>query len=73
VALQGNFIKFAPAKLPESKVMRLNRMYPGSQVKPALDFILVPKPKTSRVGGRDLADAEVLQWAQGVIDAIFAD
>ncbi|NKX53329.1 transcription-repair coupling factor [Arthrobacter mobilis] len=73
VAVQGNFIKFAPAKLPESKVMRLNRMYPGSQVKPALDFILVPKPKTSRVGGRDLADAEILEWAQGVIDAIFKE
>lgn len=73
VALQGNFVKFAPARLPESKVMRLNRMYPGSQVKPALDFILVPKPKTARVGGRDLADAEVLQWAQQVIEAIFTD
>jgi transcription-repair coupling factor (superfamily II helicase) len=73
VALQGNFVKFAPAKLPESKVMRLNRMYPGSQVKPALDFILVPKPKTARIGGRDLADAAVLEWAQQVIDAIFAD
>ncbi|MFD1212052.1 transcription-repair coupling factor [Arthrobacter sp. GCM10027362] len=73
VAVQGNFIKFAPAKLPESKVMRLNRMYPGSQVKPALDFILIPKPKTSRVGGRDLADAEILEWAQGVIDALFKE
>ncbi|QTG79546.1 transcription-repair coupling factor [Arthrobacter crystallopoietes] len=71
VALQGNFIKFAPASLPESKTMRLNRMYPGSQVKPNLDFILIPKPKTSRIGGRDLADQAVLEWAQGVIDAVF--
>uniref|UniRef100_UPI0025881DC8 transcription-repair coupling factor n=1 Tax=Arthrobacter sp. TaxID=1667 RepID=UPI0025881DC8 len=30
VAAQGNFIKFAPAELPESKVMRLTRMYPGA-------------------------------------------
>ncbi|MBT1002492.1 transcription-repair coupling factor [Paenarthrobacter sp. DKR-5] len=73
VALQGNFIKFAPAALPESKTMRLNRMYPGSSVKPALNAVLIPKPKTSRIGGRDLADAEVLQWAQGVIDAIFKE
>jgi transcription-repair coupling factor (superfamily II helicase) len=65
VALQGNFIKFAPASLPESKTMRLNRMYPGSQVKPNLDFILIPKPKTSRIGGRDLSDQAVLEWAQG--------
>lgn len=73
VALQGNFIKFSPATLPESKVMRLNRMYPGSQSKPALDAVLVPKPKTARIGGRDLQDAEILEWANGVIRNIFSD
>ncbi|WP_423184058.1 transcription-repair coupling factor [Arthrobacter sp. NyZ413] len=72
VALQGNFIRFSPAQLPESKVMRLNRMYPGSQVKPALDAVLIPKPKTARIGGRDLQDAEILEWAKNVIDAVFA-
>ncbi|YCH09808.1 transcription-repair coupling factor [Arthrobacter sp. alpha11c] len=73
VALQGNFIRFSPAQLPESKTMRLNRMYPGSQVKPALDAVLIPKPKTARIGGRDLQDAEILQWANSVIEAIFSD
>ncbi|MGN5734267.1 transcription-repair coupling factor [Arthrobacter psychrochitiniphilus] len=71
VALQGNFIKFAPAELPESKTMRLTRMYPGAMVKPALNSVLIPKPKTVRIGGRDLADAEVLRWAEGVLEAIF--
>ncbi|WP_461189561.1 transcription-repair coupling factor [Arthrobacter sp. Z4-13] len=73
VALQGNFIKFSPAALPESKVMRLNRMYPGSQSKPALDAVLIPKPKTAKIGGRDLQDAEILEWANGVIRNIFSD
>jgi len=73
VALQGNFIKFSPATLPESKTMRLNRMYPGSQAKPALDAVLIPKPKTARIGGRDLQDAEILEWANGVIRNIFSD
>ncbi|MFP5312323.1 MAG: transcription-repair coupling factor [Actinomycetes bacterium] len=73
VALQGNFIKFSPAALPESKTMRLNRMYPGSQSKPALDAVLIPKPKTARIGGRDLQDAEILEWANGVIRNIFSD
>jgi transcription-repair coupling factor (superfamily II helicase) len=73
VALQGNFIKFSPAQLPESKTMRLNRMYPGAQSKPALDAVLIPKPKTARIGGRDLQDAEILAWADGVIRNIFAD
>jgi transcription-repair coupling factor (superfamily II helicase) len=73
VALQGNFIKFSPAQLPESKLMRLTRMYPGSQSKPALDAVLIPKPKTARIGGRDLQDAEILEWANGVIRNIFSD
>ncbi|MEK0155396.1 transcription-repair coupling factor [Arthrobacter oryzae] len=73
VALQGNFIKFSPAQLPESKTMRLTRMYPGSQSKPALDAVLIPKPKTARIGGRDLQDAEILEWANGVIRNIFSD
>lgn len=73
VALQGNFIKFSPAQLPESKLMRLTRMYPGAQAKPALDAVLIPKPKTAKIGGRDLQDAEILEWANGVIRNIFSD
>jgi transcription-repair coupling factor (superfamily II helicase) len=53
--------------------MRLNRMYPGAQSKPALDAVLIPKPKTARIGGRDLQDAEILAWADGVIRNIFSD
>ncbi|MFC3298659.1 transcription-repair coupling factor [Arthrobacter agilis] len=71
VALQGNFIKFAPAELPESKQLRLGRMYPGAAVKPAMNAVLVPKPKTARIGGRDLVDADILAWAKNVLDAVF--
>ncbi|HXD27843.1 MAG TPA: transcription-repair coupling factor [Arthrobacter sp.] len=73
VAMQGNFIKFAPAHLPESKLLRMNRMYKGAQNKPALDAVLIPKPKTAAIGGRDLADAEILAWAAGVLEALFED
>ncbi|WP_041684810.1 transcription-repair coupling factor [Renibacterium salmoninarum] len=71
VAVQGNFVKFFPADLPESRQMRLQRMYPGSLIKPALHQILVPRPKTARIGGRDLVDAQVLEWAEQVLTAIF--
>jgi transcription-repair coupling factor (superfamily II helicase) len=73
VALQGNFIKFAPADLPESRQLRLARMYKGAQYKPALNAVLVPKPKTAAVGGRDLADAEMLAWAGDVLKAVFEE
>ncbi len=73
VGVQGNFVKFAPVDLPESKVMRLKRLYPGSLVKPALSQVLIPKPKTARIGGRDLVDGEILDWAQQVLTAIFVE
>ncbi|WP_372462767.1 transcription-repair coupling factor [Sinomonas notoginsengisoli] len=72
VALQGTMVRFAPADLPESKQMRLTRMYKGAQYKPALNAVLIPKPKTAPVGGRDLIDGEILAWADQVVEAIFA-
>jgi transcription-repair coupling factor (superfamily II helicase) len=38
-----------------------------------LDAVLIPKPKTARIGGRDLQDAEILEWANGVISNIFTE
>ncbi|MEX5270550.1 transcription-repair coupling factor [Kocuria sabuli] len=76
VAAQGNTVRFAPADLPESRQMRLARLYPGAQVKavPGTDTaqVLIPKPKTARIGGKDLVDREILDWARGVVEAVFA-
>jgi transcription-repair coupling factor (superfamily II helicase) len=76
VAAQGSMVRFAPADLPESRQMRLARLYPGAQVKavPGTDTaqVLIPKPKTARIGGKDLVDAAVLEWARGVVESIFA-
>ncbi|WPR65570.1 transcription-repair coupling factor [Glutamicibacter protophormiae] len=70
----GNHIKVSPAKiedLPASRQVRLERLYPGSANKPALNSIFIPKPKTSPVGGRDLADEAMLDWAENLVYAIF--
>jgi len=72
IAAQGNFIRFAPADLPESRQLRLKRMFPGSMVKPALGAALVPFPKRSGMGGAKLEDAELLAWARHVIDVVFS-
>ncbi|WP_291280298.1 transcription-repair coupling factor [Galactobacter sp.] len=73
IAAQGNFIKFAPADLPESRRMRLQRMFKGAQVKPALNCALVPFPKKTGIGAKRLEDRELLAWVQHVIDVIFAE
>jgi transcription-repair coupling factor (superfamily II helicase) len=71
VIAQGAKIRFFPVELPESATLRLNRLYPGTIIKPAVRTILVPRPVTARVGGEPLRDAAVLQWATDLIDAVF--
>ena len=51
VALAGRNVRFGPVDLRESQQMRLQRLYPGSLVKPAVRTILVPTPSTARIGG----------------------
>ncbi|HUC58234.1 MAG TPA: transcription-repair coupling factor [Streptosporangiaceae bacterium] len=53
IGQQGNHIRFAPVELPESKQMRVQRLYPKTLLKPAVRTMLVPVPKVgSRPGSR---------------------
>ena len=72
IGIQGSFIRFAPVEdLPESRQLRLARMYPGAQVKPGMKAVLIPKPQTARLSGQDLTDAALLDWLAQVFEAIF--
>lgn len=73
VSAQGSNIRFAPMELRDSQVMRLRRLYPGSLVKPAVRSVLVPAPKTARIGGRPLRDTAVLDWAADLLDAVVGE
>jgi transcription-repair coupling factor (superfamily II helicase) len=73
VGTQGQHVRFGPLDLRESQQLRLTRLYPGSLVKPAVHTVLVPRPKTARVGGQPLRDREVLEWARRVIEAVLLD
>lgn len=64
VVLQGNNIRFAPVEdLRESQELRLQRLYPGTVLKPTSRQALVPRPKTAKVGGTPLMGRELLAWA----------
>ncbi|MFZ1411981.1 MAG: transcription-repair coupling factor [Micropruina sp.] len=69
----GNAIRFSPADLPESRVLRLNRMYPGSQLRKAAGHVLVPRPMTAPIVGEPITGIPLLAWARQVIEAIFAN
>lgn len=70
VTIAGKHVRFAPVDLPESRVVRLNRVYPKSIVKAPVSTILVPRPQTAVVGGKPIAGIALLEWARGVIDTI---
>ena len=53
VVSQGNYIRFGPAELLDSKQLRLKRLYPRSVVKETARHILVPRPLASTIGGPD--------------------
>jgi transcription-repair coupling factor (superfamily II helicase) len=53
ITQQGNHIRFAPVELPESREVRVQRLYPRTLLKPAVRTMLVPVPKVgSRPGSR---------------------
>ena len=73
IGVQGTFVRFGPLELRESQTLRLQRLYKGSIVKPALSQILVPRPMTAPVAGQPLRDKEVLAWAASLIKAVVMD
>jgi transcription-repair coupling factor (superfamily II helicase) len=73
VSLQGKHIRFAPVPLPDSKQMRLKRLYPDSVYKAAADTISLPRPMTRRVGGEQVRDVELLQWASELLVTVLGE
>ncbi|WP_375423376.1 transcription-repair coupling factor [uncultured Friedmanniella sp.] len=71
IVSQGNHIRFGPADLPDSKKLRLQRLYPRSLVKETANFILVPRPMSSTVGGPAVTDTALMAWCTKVILDVF--
>lgn len=67
---QGKYIRFSPVELPDSKALRLKRLYPGSIIKPALRQILVPTPTDNSIGENKIHDDALVQWVDTLIDTI---
>ena len=70
ITIMGKHVRFAPVELPDSRVVRLGRIYPGSLVKAPVKTILVPRPQTAVIGGKPITGIALLEWARHVIDAI---
>jgi transcription-repair coupling factor (superfamily II helicase) len=68
VIATGSKLRIAPARLPDSRRVRLERMYPGAKVFAQNDVILVPFPTP---GGEAPGDGDLIAWVSNLIGVIF--
>jgi transcription-repair coupling factor (superfamily II helicase) len=88
ITLQGNHVRFAPVELPESRQVRVQRLYPRTVLKQTVRTMLVPVPRAgsggsggssgsggsgSPLGAPALRDAELIAWCQQLVEAVFGD
>jgi len=73
ITAAGNHIRFAPVELPDSRQVRVQRLYPKTVLKPTVRTMLVPVPRTAPIGGQPLRDTELLAWSGQVIRSVLAD
>lgn len=72
VLVQGTRIKIHPAELPDSKQVRLKRLFPGATYRAAAQAVQVPFPKAGRgAGQQNLRDADLLQWVADFLSQMF--
>jgi transcription-repair coupling factor (superfamily II helicase) len=71
VIAAGQTVKISPVELPESRVMRLNRLYPGSVLKPATRTIVVPRPQGAMLGAtQEVAGNDLVEWVTTLVTAV---
>jgi transcription-repair coupling factor (superfamily II helicase) len=70
VTIAGRNVRFAPVELAESRLVRLNRLYPRNIYKQPVGTLLVPRPQTEVIGGRPIDGIALLEWARTVIDTV---
>ena len=82
ITMAGQHIRFAPVELPDSRQVRVQRLYPKTVLKPAVHAMLVPAPRIPRggqppgdtaVGAKPLRDRGLLAWCGEVIRSVLAD
>jgi transcription-repair coupling factor (superfamily II helicase) len=68
VALAGPNVRVGPVELPDSAQLRLRRLYPKAQYKPAARLVTVPRPvESGRIGGAPLRDVALLDWCATLV------
>ena len=74
VVVQGKLPRLAPLVLPESRQLRLTRLYPGSLYKGAASTVLVGLPKAASwnpsQNAPEIVDTSLLAWVVEVLNQL---
>jgi transcription-repair coupling factor (superfamily II helicase) len=81
ITLAGSYIRFSPVELPDSRQVRVARLYPKTVLKPAVRTMLVPVPRATpggrpgaaALGAPPLRDQQLLAWCAELVEAVFGD
>jgi transcription-repair coupling factor (superfamily II helicase) len=71
----GKTVRLSPVELPESKSLRLARMYPGTIIKAASRTVIVPLPQQKALGVKSESpnSNELLAWVSELISTVILD
>jgi transcription-repair coupling factor (superfamily II helicase) len=74
VIATATHVKFSPVELVESRILRLNRLYPGSVIKPATRTIVVPRKNNDSLIGAvaKSADIDLVEWVNTWVASVVA-
>ena len=72
VIAAGKAVRLSPVELPESRTLRLSRLYPGSIIKPATRTIIVPRPQQTMLGSPELetSSVELVDWVTQLVTTV---
>ncbi len=82
ITQQGTHIRFSPVELPDSRQVRVARLYPKTVLKPTVRTMLVPVPRATPgqrpsapapPGAPLLRDQELLAWCARLVAAAFGE
>ncbi|QLD10644.1 transcription-repair coupling factor [Microbacterium oleivorans] len=68
VVAMGPNLRIAPARLPESMRIRLQRLFPKAKLLAGGEALVVPLPTA---GGGPLGDADLIAWTGQLLDQLF--
>jgi transcription-repair coupling factor (superfamily II helicase) len=82
ITQQGTHLRFSPVELPDSRQVRVARLYPKTVLKPTVRTMLVPVPRATPgarpsapapPGAPLLRDTELLAWCAQLVEAVFGE